>query len=147
MHEKKLEQLQLTEICQRAGVNRSTFYRYYDSIKDWCDQMRRSYLQGDELMVGICEDATLSGRVMFLIGFLRKNERLFSLLLSEEERFLFLDNLFGSVIALPDIACSKRFAYAGLLSVCTGSINLNDENADRKLAEDAALLIDKLTEK
>lgn len=34
LEEKDLEYITVKEICQRAGVNRSTFYLHYDTVAD-----------------------------------------------------------------------------------------------------------------
>ena len=34
LHEKKFEYITITEICKKAGVNRSTFYLHYDNTND-----------------------------------------------------------------------------------------------------------------
>ncbi|MEO5288205.1 TetR/AcrR family transcriptional regulator [Limosilactobacillus allomucosae] len=45
MENKSVEQLKITEICQKAGINRSTFYSNYANVNDMLDQLRQYVLQ------------------------------------------------------------------------------------------------------
>jgi len=41
--QKSLDKVNITELCQEAGVNRSTFYRYYELPKDILMEMQREF--------------------------------------------------------------------------------------------------------
>ncbi len=40
--EKPFSRIRLKEVCERAGINHSTFYRYYKDIYDWKEQLEQS---------------------------------------------------------------------------------------------------------
>lgn len=45
LENKTVKQLKITEICQKARINRSTFYSNYASVDDMLDQLRQYILQ------------------------------------------------------------------------------------------------------
>ena len=45
LEEKPFHKLTLTQVCQKAGINRTTFYRYYRDLYDWRSQMERECLE------------------------------------------------------------------------------------------------------
>lgn len=45
LKQKKFEEITLKEVCELAGINRSTYYRHYKDIYDWRDQMEAEYRQ------------------------------------------------------------------------------------------------------
>ena len=143
LREKPLEKIQLTEVCHRAGINRSTFYRYYDSLNDWCEQIRRAYLDGNEVIVGVCADRSLAGRIAFFADFLGKNLRLFTVLLSDSERFRFMESLFSDLVSqLSERA--RHFIYSGLMTICAERARGEGEEPAEDFTQNAAALISKL---
>lgn len=45
LEKKPLEKINITELCQEAGVNRTTFYRYYELPKDVLMEMERDFFE------------------------------------------------------------------------------------------------------
>lgn len=44
LNEKKLSAITVTDLCQRAEINRGTFYRYFNNIPDLFDQIEDDFL-------------------------------------------------------------------------------------------------------
>lgn len=42
---KPLEKISITELCQEAGINRTTFYRYYEVPRDVLTQMQNEFFE------------------------------------------------------------------------------------------------------
>lgn len=42
---KPLDKVNITELCQEAGINRTTFYRYYELPKDVLTEMQRDFFE------------------------------------------------------------------------------------------------------
>ncbi len=42
---KPLEKINITELCQEAGINRTTFYRYYELPKDVLTEMQSEFFE------------------------------------------------------------------------------------------------------
>ena len=45
LHKKPIERISITELCQKAGVNRSTFYAHYLDIYDLMDQVSERFVR------------------------------------------------------------------------------------------------------
>ncbi len=45
LEKKPLEKVNITELCQEAGINRTTFYRYYELPKDVLSEMQRAFFE------------------------------------------------------------------------------------------------------
>ena len=90
LEEKDLEYITVKEICQRAGVNRSTFYLHYDTVADLVNETAEmvnqrflSYFpqQKEEILRGMDsrkpEDLILVTREYLLpyLRFIRDNKR------------------------------------------------------------------------
>lgn len=59
LKEKPLEYITVSELCKKAGVNRSTFYLHYDTIGDLLDETTR-YLLDDFLFYFSCDVKSVS---------------------------------------------------------------------------------------
>ncbi len=42
---KSLEKITITELCQEAGINRTTFYRYYELPRDVLTEMQKEFFE------------------------------------------------------------------------------------------------------
>lgn len=45
LEKKPLEKITITELCQEAGINRTTFYRYYDLPRDVLMEMQNEFIE------------------------------------------------------------------------------------------------------
>jgi len=45
LEKKPLEKINITELCQEAGINRTTFYRYYELPRDVLTEMQDEFLE------------------------------------------------------------------------------------------------------
>jgi len=45
LEKKPLEKINITELCQEAGVNRTTFYRYYEMPRDVLTEMQSEFFE------------------------------------------------------------------------------------------------------
>lgn len=53
LQQKKVDAITVTEVCQKAKVNRTTFYRYYDDIYMCVDKIESEFLNSVDLPQGI----------------------------------------------------------------------------------------------
>ena len=63
LYEKKIEKVTVSELCEAAGVNRSTFYKHYGSQFDVLDDIEKDFfmlrkkclpIRGEDGRSGIC---------------------------------------------------------------------------------------------
>ncbi len=45
LEKKSLEKINITELCKEAGINRTTFYRYYELPRDVLTEMQREFFE------------------------------------------------------------------------------------------------------
>ncbi len=45
LEKKTLEKINITELCQEAGINRTTFYRYYELPRDVLTEMQNEFFE------------------------------------------------------------------------------------------------------
>ena len=87
LNEKDFEYITVKEICQRAGVNRSTFYLHYENTRDLLEEtvrhlisQFRSYLPAEEdhRVTSRFQDCALEELYYFSNAYLMENKRQFS---------------------------------------------------------------------
>ncbi len=45
LEKKPLEKINITELCQEAGINRTTFYRHFELPRDVLTEMQNAFLK------------------------------------------------------------------------------------------------------
>ncbi len=103
MKTKRIYKISIRETCEKAGVNRTTFYKYYNTEYDLLEEIENQYLQT------IDEYISLSGKEAIL-------EEILEFLLAHEDVFtLFLDNNQGNNF------------YERLIKMCFNKLAYNDK--------------------
>jgi len=59
LEKKPLEKINITELCQEAGINRTTFYRYYELPRDVLTEMQNEFFE--ETLEHFQKPLTVSG--------------------------------------------------------------------------------------
>lgn len=75
LHEKSIHKISVREICDRAQVNRSTFYKYYGSQYELFNEMEKETLDFVNLHLSV-EPSTLAGdlsQITNLMAFVDEN--------------------------------------------------------------------------
>ncbi|MBP1550634.1 MAG: TetR/AcrR family transcriptional regulator [Oscillospiraceae bacterium] len=114
LEKKDFEYITIKEICQTAGVNRSTFYLHYDNTADLLKETTQyitdsffSYFSTDmQLALHKVESSRLN-ELMFIspeyltpyLTFIKENQRIFSTSLKQFDSMCF-DNLFDDLFKL-----------------------------------------------
>lgn len=76
-----IQQISVTELCSRAGINRTTFYKHYNTPNDVLEELERNYTAE---MVKIQEDEQLPNaekRIEACCVFLHQNKAMVRLLI------------------------------------------------------------------
>lgn len=130
LKKKSLEYITVSEICKKAGVNRSTFYLHYETISDLIDETTR-YLLDDFLSyfdievkkiafdIKDCElDELVFIREKYLypyLSYMRDNKEIFSIALLQFKTFKFdeiyrrlFENIFNPVLDRFDYSEESR---------------------------------------
>lgn len=83
LQEKEYEKITVSELTKVAGVSRSTFYRYYETVGDVLIDFLESHPMGFPADMQY-EDLTNRGRVDVYFHYLEANRELFQLLVQPE---------------------------------------------------------------
>lgn len=91
---KKLNKITVTELVKRADITRGTFYTHYDDIYDVANEYQ---LETIELLVSentiLYDKKDIINYFDDIITCLKKNEKIYKMLLSSNEPLTFLDTL------------------------------------------------------
>lgn len=124
LKERPLERISVAELCRGAGINRSTFYRHYDTPRDVLEDAHESMLNEMERRFDQCvPEAQLRESIEAQVIFVQKNAALMRLFINYVAEKDFPDrveqlfvNFFEKNIVLPDWVRdnpeSKRLLYA-----------------------------------
>ena len=97
---KPVRKISITEICQKAAVHRSTFYKYYgcqsDVVKDILDELILH--TADHMMTCLREGSSIRTALCSALAYVAENQEQIRLLLEECDYSFFRDNK----IQLPD---------------------------------------------
>lgn len=108
LDEKPLEKISVTDVCRRADVNRSTFYAHYMDTTALLHEMEQevfSELPGADFLPVDVHDQRFFDALESFFTYVRKNERLFRILLVRRESGTFHRTLLHTVM--------ERFQPAG----------------------------------
>ena len=114
MREKDFENLSVSEICDRAGVHRATFYKHFDDKLEFIRYCFETQLAGIEID-GIIKDPTpenLRAGIMFCVAeifkFIDKNMELLEVICSEKYHMSLGSSFFSALNKF----CFDKFNYA-----------------------------------
>lgn len=104
LKELPLKRVTVKEICDRAEINRATFYRYYNDPYDLLDKMEEEFLS--DLMEKLSQQSTKDVKEIFIIIMekMKENISLYQALFSENGDRQFLERLL--------VLCYKEFAIS-----------------------------------
>lgn len=80
--EKPFHRLTLTEVCRRAEINRSTFYKYYQDIYAWKEQLEQRLLHGVEALLNEAPTDRLEDALAQGLSKMREQKELYMLIVS-----------------------------------------------------------------
>lgn len=101
LEKQPIEKITVTDICEKADVNRSTFYSYYEDIGQLLLEVEDDVLNS----LPVSPDSTsvdIDGRFLSALeeffNYVRENERLFRLLIVQRDSSSFNHRLINSVM-------------------------------------------------
>lgn len=142
--EKGIDNISVKELCDRAMINKATFYAHYEGIyalnKEIEDEAIEELLASNSLRPSASADPE---ELLKLIDKFSSNEKV-TLITSSSRRLAFMNNLFDKVkedvlSEIPELAAIEgidiylSFIYQGIAYVFSESL---DKHQDRKLVAD-----------
>ncbi|HIZ43387.1 MAG TPA: TetR/AcrR family transcriptional regulator [Firmicutes bacterium] len=101
LEHKSLEKITVTDICERADVNRSTFYAYYESIGQLLFEIENDVLNQLPVPPDLPKDYSDEKFLDMLeefFDYVRENERLFRILIIQRDSSEFNHRLVNAVM-------------------------------------------------
>lgn len=151
LRDKSLHKVSIRELCERAGINRSTFYNHYGSQYDVLDEMARDYLVSIERTIAAADmrdRQSVVQRVTLVLRYMRDNLALSRMLINNQLDGTFSERLFslpkvGEMLeeALRDVESETErravvlFAIHGSYRLLQEWINAEEQTAAREEAE------------
>lgn len=95
LNEKKLNKITVKEICEKASINRATFYKYYDNPFDLYKQLEQELM--DQLEERIISQQPENFLIVFqiILQDIKDNSEFYQLLFSENGDELFRNRVFA----------------------------------------------------
>lgn len=156
LQEKPLSKISVLEICEKAEINRTTFYKYYGSQTDLLDEIEHDFLaQLDESLALIPEQ---EGAVASVLANLYEQRMIFCTLVRaipshEFATHLFslpgINGLFGNLAVASSYTESqakytREFIFQGTFAVLCSWLSSENPEPVSEIAEMLELLKDKL---
>ncbi|MGN1143605.1 MAG: TetR/AcrR family transcriptional regulator [Anaerovoracaceae bacterium] len=98
LQKKSIHRISIRELCERAGINRTTFYNHYGSQYDVLSEITSNYLYEIEQTIqqaDVQDRESVHSRVTLVLEFLQDNIELSSLLLNNNIDETFAARLFS----------------------------------------------------
>lgn len=102
LEEKDIQKIYVRELCERADINRSTFYKYYDSQYTLLTEMEEDLLNQIEEKCNN-KDSDLDGLITILT-FLKNNKKVYKLLFNSTTDPLFAKKILNLPIILKSVS-------------------------------------------
>ena len=98
LEDHRTEQITVTQICSRAGINRSTFYSHYDIPSDIMKEIEEEVLTNYRECIAQIAQSDKS-RIICLLQFIKENARIFRVLLSNPYEIAFHEKIIASTLS------------------------------------------------
>ena len=145
LEDQKTEQITVTQICSRAGINRSTFYAHYDIPADIMKEIEKEVLVNYRKCIAQIAQSDKS-RIIYLLRYIKENARIFRVLLNDTHGNAFYEMIIESTLLgleqMKNIVREQQFVpyiydylLNGSAAVLLDWIDSNFELSENKLEE------------
>lgn len=131
LEEKPFHRIRLKEVCALAGINRSTFYRYYADIYDWREQIEKECLEHAREVVEQIDSTDLKTILVHILSEIQKDIDLYRVLFLKQNDFHILEQYLAmclektenllkkNVLNVSDIQCrwASHYGACGTMGV------------------------------
>lgn len=144
MQEKHLHQITVSELCEKAELNRSTFYKYYGNTYDIMAEIENEIMEQSKVCISKIDASDISAviRPLYkLVCYIRDNVEIYRLIVhnnvSDDFLVQMIDNAFELLHDNSNIIKSDNEKYKGYIFsyLISGSITIIKEWIDMGLRE------------
>ena len=97
LNEKKIKDITVLELCKKANINRTTFYKYYKDVDDFVYSIEESLISDLEKYISDIKRNYLISYTSKIIETIKEHKDIYSCLLSENGDHTFLRKILGLV--------------------------------------------------
>ena len=150
--ERGLDEISISEVCDKAGVNRNTFYSHYLSVKELLEEIEAQFLEDLMGAINISADSirSVSGLLSLILGKVRENSDMCTLIFSEHGDRTFLRSIL--LFALPNAVANwadmllldEKDARTLFFFISGGAVSVIEEWVRDGFTESEAQIVRKL---
>ena len=146
MGEKNFERITIKELCERADVNRTTFYLHYSDQRSVFNDVKDTVCRQTVAMIGEADLSDPTGFVERFLNYIKDNDRQFRILFMHDEgdsfRFSLMDAVAGELMQYLPVTDNPQndgftlaYIMAGSLSIIIEWMKTGYERSPRELAK------------
>ena len=94
LQSKDLNKITVSELCEKADINRATFYRYYIDIFDLLEKMEQELIDHLKEMLPDYQDYSMKDVIEEYLKVLLENKKLVKIIFSNRKSIVFLNDFF-----------------------------------------------------
>ena len=128
MEEKTLERITIKELCERADVNRTTFYLHYSDQRSVLNDIKETVCKKTVAMITESDFTDPTAFVEQFLCYIRDNDRVFRILLMNDEgdsfRFALMDAAARELVQYIPVTADPQADAFGLAYIMAGSLSI-----------------------
>ena len=123
----------VSQLCEDAGINRSTFYKYYNNIREIYEEIEQEALEAGAsciASVNVHDNGSIIQQVEVLLSHIRDNSALYTLLLENSADgdfpYKLIEGTVGKITDMHELMPGNMHVYAEYCSlfVVSGSLSI-----------------------
>lgn len=128
MDEKTLERITIKELCERADVNRTTFYLHYSDQRSVLNDIKETVCKKTVAMITASNFSDPTAFVEQFLCYIRENDRVFRILFMNDEgdsfRFALMDSAARELLHYLPASSDPQSDAFGLAYIMAGSLSI-----------------------
>ena len=128
MGEKTFERITIKELCERADVNRTTFYLHYTDQRSVLNDVKETVCKKTVAMITETDFADPTAFVEQFLCYIRENDRVFRILFMNDEsdsfRFALMDATARELLQYLPVTADPQADAFGLAYMMSGSLSI-----------------------
>lgn len=139
LDEKYISEISVTELCNKANMNRSTFYSHYENVIDVLDEIQNDIYE--ELENYLNDSQSLNGTLNECLSYVKQNSNVFKVLLSQKgnERFKNIISKLSFDTYKPKNNADSEFVYHRIFNI-NGFVGIIEHWLNTGMEEDVEYL-------
>ena len=112
LQEKPFHKISFTEVCKRAEINRTTFYKYYKDLYDWKEQLEQECLKRTSVILENCVLSDMKEILTQQFQDMQENAGLYALISSPNFESKVLEMAISMILEKADEE-TRKYLFSG----------------------------------